>query len=363
MPDSPDNRPEIKGNFDGDCYLAGQKDVRNGIEMLRVFMTIPGTEDPEKRQKIIKTLKNLIKYNLDYCRYHGRSQQYWIKEAAQTIRASEWHRELGWWNRFKLRLLAKQKIRPGKKIPEFKEKFHPRIKELLLNGEYHHAVRAMDNMNRKVKLHAARTYEFSGRILAVQPRINLTRSFTEQYHQYKGYNLKIDGIIDEGKRKFAIAVGPGAHRKHGFCRGIEISGCAQPVKTKHREHAEFYKVSKIKTYGKPEPDDGPPTYRIPPALEIYRERGMRPLDPKTYTSKCRGCQWGSRMPVELIIDHWDFNKPGGKKHRYETFCYGPKSCELYQAGPPRLLLGRSGERMLEPDWIYENATARRGPDD
>lgn len=32
---------------------------------------------------------------------------------------------------------------------------------------------------------------WSGRIIAVQPRIRLTRSFDERYHSYQGYVLRI----------------------------------------------------------------------------------------------------------------------------------------------------------------------------
>ena len=42
--------------------------------------------------------------------------------------------------------------------------------------------------------------------------------------------------------------------------------------------------------------------------------------------------WGCRMSVEMLIDPW---KPGVKRYWTETFCYGPKSCRLYKAGPTR----------------------------
>jgi len=38
------------------------------------------------------------------------------------------------------------------------------------------------------------------------------------------------------------------------------------------------------------------------------------------------------MAVEMIIDHWN---PSTKRYRRETFCYRPKSCALYKAGPIR----------------------------
>ena len=66
------------------------------------------------------------------------------------------------------------------------------------------------------------------------------------------------------------------------------------------------------------------------------------------------------MPVELTIGHWN---PGRKKHRFETFCYGPKSCSLYRAGATRKVPGREGMSCEEEDWADEEATAHRSMDE
>jgi hypothetical protein len=83
----------------------------------------------------------------------------------------------------------------------------------------------------------------------------------------------------------------------------------------------------------------PPFLKIAPPLELYRERGHRRLDARTYKTKCTACMWGCRMPVEMIIDQWN---PGKMKYRFETFCYGPKNCGFYHAGKVRTLPGRKG---------------------
>jgi hypothetical protein len=62
------------------------------------------------------------------------------------------------------------------------------------------------------------------------------------------------------------------------------------------------------------------------------------------------------MPVEIIIDHWN---PSKRKYRLETFCYGPKACPFYSAGPTRKVPGRQGMTWEEEDWIDEEATAHR----
>jgi hypothetical protein len=124
----------------------------------------------------------------------------------------------------------------------------------------------------------------------------------------------------------------------------------------------FYKTSGLKVLKDPagEPSAGPAFHGVPPDLETYRSRGHRRLDARTYESRCSTCIWGCRMPVELIIDHWN---PSKKQYRFETFCYGPKSCSLYRAGPLRKVPGRKGMSYTEENWVDEDATSNRDVDD
>lgn len=203
---------------------------------------------------------------------------------------------------------------------------------------------------------------WSGRIVSVQPRIRLTRSFDERYHSYQGYVLRIEGKCGDASGEFLVAVGKGAHERHHFCIGMELSGVSIAVEDLRLETAGFYKTSGIKVFGGGETQQSPapPFHGVSPDLETYRSRGHRRLDPKTYDSKCLTCLWGCRMPVEMIIDQWD---PSKKKYRFETFCYGPKGCPLYRAGVTRKVPGRRGMSWEEEDWVDEEATSHRGPDD
>jgi hypothetical protein len=74
------------------------------------------------------------------------------------------------------------------------------------------------------------------------------------------------------------------------------------------------------------------------------------------TTCIRGCQ----MAVEMIIDHWS---PSKRRYRTETFCYGPRACPLYRSGPKRKVPGRHGMSYTEEDWVDDEATSRRGPDE
>lgn len=170
------------------------------------------------------------------------------------------------------------------------------------------------------------------------------------------------GQCDSQPGAILVAVGKKAHEKHQFAVGMELSGASVPVDDPRVESAALNKTSKIKVLRATSPTElsPPPFLGPPPSLETYRERGHRRPDPKTYEAKCSTCMWGCRMPVEIILDQWDQSK---KKYRFETFCYGPKSCSLYRAGATRKVPGRRGMSWEEEDWVDEEATSHRGPDD
>ncbi len=203
---------------------------------------------------------------------------------------------------------------------------------------------------------------WSGRVVSVQPRIRLMRSFDERSHSYLGYVLRVEGTIEDEPVELMIAIGKAAQAKHRFRADMEACGQAVPVHDPRLEAAGFYKASGLKILkdAEDDPPAGPPFLGVPPGLETYRSRGHRRLDTRTYDAKCTTCIWGCRMPVEMIIDHWN---PSKKRYRFETFCYGPKSCAFYRAGPTRKVPGRKGMSYTEEDWVDEDATAHRGPDD
>lgn len=204
---------------------------------------------------------------------------------------------------------------------------------------------------------------WEGQVLSVQPRIRLTRSFDQRSHTYQGYVLRVRGTAGEQQGELGVAIGKAAQEKQRFRAFDVVSGEAEPVVDPDLETADYYKASKLKVVDRPEPSgagDPPPWRGVPPDLPTYRERGHRRLDARTYESRCRDCIWGCRMPVEMIIDHWN---PGKRRYRFETFCYGPKSCPLYRAGPVRKVPGRQGMTWTEEDWVDEDATAHRDWDE
>ena len=166
----------------------------------------------------------------------------------------------------------------------------------------------------------------------------------------------------QGRRVILIGGGKVAHEKNQFRAGMALSGLAVPVPDPRREIAAYYKTSAIKVgkTGETGPPTPPPFQGAPPDLPTYRSRGHRRLDAGTYDSQCSTCVWGCRMPVEMTIDHWN---PSEKRYRFETFCYGPKSCPSYTAGPTRTVPGRKGMSYTEENRVDEDATSHRDLDD
>jgi len=203
---------------------------------------------------------------------------------------------------------------------------------------------------------------FNGVLASVQPRIRLTRSFDERSYTYLGYVLRVRGSLGTELREFLVAIGEAAHAQHQFRAGDGVSGEGVPVADTRLETAELYKVSALGVIERgPEATAPPPPWiGVPPALPVYRERGHRRLDARTYDARCTSCIWGCRMAVEMIIDQWN---PSQRRYRQETFCYGPLSCPVYKAGPTRKVPGRKGMSWEEEDWVDQDAVSHRGPDD
>ena len=201
---------------------------------------------------------------------------------------------------------------------------------------------------------------FEGLIRSVQPRIRLGRSFDQTHHNYLGFALLVEGMLNQEPSVVWIGIGKAAQARHLFQVGDSVSGECLPVADARLEPVGYYKVSKLqKTWERNSHTIRvyPPWTNLAPELETYRARGHRRLDARTYKRKCMTCKWGCRMPVEIVVDHWN---PGILQYRFETFCYGPKNCPFYKPGPKRKVPGRGGNVFYEEDWVDEENTRHRG---
>lgn len=93
---------------------------------------------------------------------------------------------------------------------------------------------------------------FTGKIISIQPRIRLTRSFDESSHTYLGYAIKLEGQLDGEETIFSIGIGKAVHAKHQFKVNDVISGECVPVPDPDMEPVDYYKVSKLKVISKGE---------------------------------------------------------------------------------------------------------------
>ena len=202
--------------------------------------------------------------------------------------------------------------------------------------------------------------DWEGEVTAVQPRIRLNRSFDERSHSYLGFSLRIDGRVDGEPAVFWVGIGKAAQAKFQCQTGMTASGKANAVTDPRLERDGYYKVSQLMVApGSAKSDtSSPPWEGVPPTLETYRSRGHRRLSTKTYEAHCDGCQWACRMPVIMTVDRWNSQQ---KQYRFETFCYGPTACSLYNAGPTRTVPGRNGIVWEERDCVDAEATAHRAP--
>jgi hypothetical protein len=168
----------------------------------------------------------------------------------------------------------------------------------------------------------------------------------------------MNGVVDSEERDFTLGLGPAANAKHQFAAGEKWKGLAEAVVDSRIDPVDFYRVSGLQALERHvgRYADPPPWLGVAPPLEEYRARGHRRLAVQTFDRTCRDCVWGCAMAVEMIIDHW---KPDVRRYRTETFCYGPKSCPEYRAGPTRKVPGRNGMSWEEDDWIDEDDTAHR----
>lgn len=146
---------------------------------------------------------------------------------------------------------------------------------------------------------------WQGTVVAVQPRIRLTRSFDERSHSYPGYALRLQGQISNQDGEFLIGIGKVAQAKYQFRIGDIVSGHSVPAADPRLEPVDYYKTSGLKLIQRADIIEysPPPWHGVSAELEEYRWRGYRRLSSRTYASKCIDCIWGCRMAVEMIVDH------------------------------------------------------------
>ena len=242
---------------------------------------------------------------------------------------------------------------------------------------------------------------WSGEVVSVQPRSTVWRYITDnRTHREKGFNVFLKGDVyygsdevhtEKGSKKydFCIAISEKQEQKLEIHIGDELKGTAWTKKYPEIEFADYYRVGGIKKIrsgsediarkmtvtideinkrydGTPIPRvncadyPGPPWKQEVPPLEIYSWRGERMLSKASWRGKCFQCIWANMANVTV---QYDFDR-NLVRNRFETFCYGPLSCEYYKMGPARAVPYNGMTGVKDEGWLDEICVEyRQDPDE
>lgn len=204
--------------------------------------------------------------------------------------------------------------------------------------------------------------KWSGTVKSIQPRTRVWRYVTDnRTHYHIGYNIFLDGESEEGKQEFCVAISEKQMFKSKFQIGDIIKGTAWTKKYPKREYADYYKAGALKLVDRQNDinETSCPWVGELPIMSIYEARGARMLSKNLWKTKCFTCIWASMSNVEI---QWDFDRDI-KKYRFETFCYGPKSCKNYKMGRARSVPYKNRDSALDDGWLDEMCTDSRDWDE
>lgn len=180
-------------------------------------------------------------------------------------------------------------------------------------------------------------------------------------HHHLGFNLLVKGEADGRAGRFIVAVSDTQHAKLQFRIGDVFRGTAWTcIKAKH-DIADYYRAGGFKALSRADEltdSSGPPFRGLLPAIAVFERRGPRMLDGKLWRKQCFACMWANKSSVEI---EYKFGKV--KRYRKETFCYGPRSCPLYDPGPPREVPYFDTFPVIDDGWMDDLCTEGRGTED
>ena len=208
-----------------------------------------------------------------------------------------------------------------------------------------------------------RKIQWQGAIVSIQPRTRVWRYITHnRTHYHIGYNLFIEGADEFDSSSFVVAISEKQQQTGDFHIGDVVQGTAWTKEYPEREFADYYRAGSIKHISKAASNImtiPPPWIMSPPDLQTYQDRGARMLSLSCWKTKCFRCIWASMSNVEI---QWDFDK-NIKKYRFESFCYGPKSCKYYKMGRARAVPYKGRDSALDEGWLDDLCTEGRDYDE
>jgi len=204
--------------------------------------------------------------------------------------------------------------------------------------------------------------EWHGIIHSIQPRTTVWRYVLDnRTHNHIGYNLFLDGEADGKAGPFSVAISEKQQEKLRFRIGDEVAGTAWTKMREVTDYADFYRAGGLKIIKRAEQkvvNMPPPYLSSPPDMATYEWRGARMLSKSCWKGQCFPCIWANMAAVEI-----EYNWGVSKKYRFESFCYGPKSCKLYKMGKPRAVPYIDRGTNYDEGWLDEIISEQRGWDE
>ena len=207
------------------------------------------------------------------------------------------------------------------------------------------------------------TIPWQGTLLAVQPRIRLTRSFDERTHTYLGYALRLGGAIGEQRGEFLVGIGTGTQAKHRFRAGDVPKGESQPVADPRSEPVDYYKTVRLELRAR-----GPARWRLLPRPGSAASRtagvpGARP--PASRSPDLRGevPRVPLGMPHAGRYDRGPVEAPRRRPLPLRDLLLRAEVLPALPAGAAAQGAGRKGVTWEEADWVDKDATAHRAADE
>jgi hypothetical protein len=204
---------------------------------------------------------------------------------------------------------------------------------------------------------------WEGTVLSIQPRTRVWRYLIDnRTHHHLGYTFFLENTKNGTSIKFSVAVSEKQQQAGGYAIDDVLQGTAWTKAYPEREFADYYRAGAIKILGRNHERNElkPPPWIMPPLpMKTYEARGARQLHKNLWKTTCFQCVYAAMANVEI---QWNFDK-GTKKYRFETFCYGPKSCAYYKMGRPRSVSYKNRGPALDDGCLDDLCTAGRDQDE
>ena len=205
--------------------------------------------------------------------------------------------------------------------------------------------------------------EWEGKIRSIQPRTNVWRYLLDnRTHSHIGYNLFLAGSVDGIDAEFTVAISEKQQQSGRYRIGDILKGTAWTKKYPKWEFADYYRAGALKHIRESketiDESNAPPWIMSVPDMQTYEWRGARMLSLSCWKGKCFQCMWANMANVTI---EYDWGKI--QKHRFESFCYGPKTCKFYKMGRPRAVPYKGMGSNYDEGWLDDICTERREDDE